>query len=71
MGVPHFGSHFVKLAYPFARLSYWRGSSKLLGQNGECASVFQRTLPSAHHPLPYICNFLEMQPEKFMVFLYV
>jgi hypothetical protein len=79
LGVPHFGTPSSILASLMACTSYWRGSSTALLETISEANPALKELdakfreiyidgrhrPSLKIESPYMCNFLEMQPERF------
>jgi hypothetical protein len=77
LGVPHHGTKAAFIASLLACTAYWRGSSTTLLEymsegspavmtlDKEFYDIYARPSPTLGLDIPYICNFLEMKPERF------
>lgn len=77
LGVPHYGTKATFVASLLSCTAYWRGSSTTLLEymsegspavmalDEEFHDAYARPSPAPNIEIPYICNFLEMRPERF------
>jgi len=77
LGVPHFGTRAAFVASLLAYTTYWRGSSTTMLQymaegnsivhrlDKEFDAAYAKPDVKREYSAPFICNFLEMRPERF------
>lgn len=77
LGVPHHGTKAAFVASLLASTAYWRGSSTTMLEymsesnpavatlDKEFYEAYARPSQTREYSAPYLCNFLELRPERF------